>query len=103
MFATRPKRSRSGKDNQIFNPSITGAIVYDQGMQVAPYDPTYGREACKNASSEPVASGNVGAGTGTSVGKLRWLVTGTKTGAMKAGVGSARIDLGNGIIVWRYR
>lgn len=93
------KGSRSGKDKQIFNPSITGAIVYDQGMQVAPYDPKYGREAYENANSEPVTSGNVGAGTGTSVGKFRWIEGGTKTGAMKAGVGSARVDLGNGIIV----
>lgn len=93
------KGSRSGKDKQIFNPSVTGAIVYDQGMQIAPYDPIYGREAYESASSEPVTSGNVGAGTGTSVGKFRWVEGGTKTGAMKAGVGSARIDLGNGIIV----
>lgn len=93
------KGSRSGKDGQIFNPSITGAIVYDQGMQVAAYDPMYGREAYENVNSEPVVSGNVGAGTGTSVGKFRWVEDGTKTGAMKAGVGSARIDLGNGIIV----
>lgn len=93
------KGSRSGKDKQILNPSITGAIVYDQGMQIAPYDPAYGREAYENASSEPVPSGNFGAGTGTSVGKFRWVESGTKTGAMKAGVGSARIDLGNGIII----
>lgn len=91
--------SVSGKNKDIYNPSVVGAIVYDQGMQVAPYDPAYGREAYENASNEPVVSGNVGAGTGTSVGKFRWVEKGTKTGAMKAGVGSARIDLGNGIIV----
>lgn len=93
------KGSRSGSDNRIFNPSITGAVVYDQGMQIAPYDSVYGREAYENATNEPVASGNVGAGTGTSVGKFRWVENGTKTGAMKTGVGSARVDLGNGIIV----
>lgn len=93
------KGLRSGKDGQIYNPFLTGAIVYDQGMQIAPYDPAYGREAYENATSEPVVGGNVGAGTGTSIGKFRWLEGGTKTGAMKAGVGSARIDLGNGIIV----
>jgi L-aminopeptidase/D-esterase-like protein len=93
------KGSRSGSDNRIFNPSITGAIVYDQGMRIAPYDPAYGREAYENATNEPIAGGNVGAGTGTSVGKFRWVEGGTKTGAMKAGVGSARVDLGNGIIV----
>jgi L-aminopeptidase/D-esterase-like protein len=91
--------SRSGKDNTIYNPSVTGAIVYDQGMQIAPYDPKYGREAYENASAEPVQGGNVGAGTGTSVGKFRWIEGGTKTGAMKAGVGSARVDVGGGIIV----
>lgn len=91
--------SVSGKNKDIYNPSVVGAIVYDQGMQIEPYDPVYGREAYENASNEPVTSGNVGAGTGTSVGKFRWVEGGTKTGAMKAGVGSARVDLGNGIIV----
>lgn len=91
--------SRSGERDAIYSPSITGAIVYDQGMRVAPYDQKYGREAYENASSEPVKGGNVGAGTGTSVGKFRWIEGGTKTGAMKAGVGSARIDVGGGIVV----
>lgn len=93
------KGSVSGEQKQIFNPSIAGAIVYDQGMNIAPYDPAYGKEAYQNASNQPVANGNVGAGTGASVGKFRWLETGTKTGAMKAGVGSARVDVGSGIIV----
>lgn len=91
--------SRSGPVKDIYNPSITGAIVYDFGMQIAPYNPLYGREAYENASSEPVQPGNVGAGTGTSVGKFRWVEGGTKTGGMKAGVGSARIDVGGGIVV----
>lgn len=89
----------SGKNKDIYNPSIVGAIVYDMGMQVAPYDPVYGREAYENASHDPVMNGNVGAGTGTSVGKFRWVEGGTKSGAMKAGIGSTRVDLGNGIIV----
>jgi L-aminopeptidase/D-esterase-like protein len=90
----------TGRDGgDIFNPSVTGAIVYDMGMRVAAYDPSYGREACVNASKQPVPGGNVGAGTGTSVGKFRWLHEGTASGAMKAGVGSARVDAGNGIIV----
>ncbi len=91
--------SRSGADQNIYNPSITGAIVYDQGMQVASYDPKFGREAYENATKDPVQNGNVGAGTGTSVGKFRWVEQGTKTGAMKAGVGSARVDIGSGIMV----
>lgn len=88
-----------GKIGNVYNPSLTGAIVFDQGMNVAPYDPIYGKEAYMNASKEAVQSGNVGAGTGTSVGKFRWIEGGKKSGAMKAGLGSARIDLGNGIMV----
>lgn len=93
------KYGSQSANGTVFNPSIVGAIVYDQGMQVAPYEAIYGQEAYDNATSDPVRSGNVGAGTGTSVGKFRWLEGGTKTGAMKAGVGSARIDVGNGIVV----
>jgi L-aminopeptidase/D-esterase-like protein len=91
--------TRSGKGGEIFNPSITGAIVYDQGMHISPYDPIYGKEAYQNATYDAVQGGNVGAGTGTSVGKFRWVQNGTRTGAMKAGVGSARVDLGGGIVV----
>lgn len=83
----------------VYNPSVTGGIIFDQGVLVAPFDPVYGKEAYQNASQETVSSGNIGAGTGASVGKFHWLLTGTKTGAMKSGVGSARIDLGNGIVV----
>lgn len=90
---------RSGKDGQIVNPFITGAIVYDLGMQLAPYNPEYGREAYEDANNNPVTNGNVGAGTGASVGKFRWVENGTKNGSTKAGVGSARADLGNGIVV----
>jgi len=47
----------------VYNPSISGAIIFDQGMRIAPFDRVYGREAYQNLSSEPVQSGNVGAGT----------------------------------------
>ncbi len=86
-------------DVTVYNPALTGAIVYDQGMRLAPFDPKYGGEAYRNASRNPVERGNVGAGTGVSVGKFRWLEQGTLTGAMKAGVGCARVDIGGGIIV----
>lgn len=87
------------KDAAIINPNISGAIVFDQGTRIAQYDPKYGREAYDNATTDPVAAGNVGAGTGTVVGKFQWLEKGTKSGGMKTGVGNARVDLGNGIIV----
>lgn len=83
----------------LINPVISGAIVFDLGTRIARYDPKYGREAFDNLSTEPVVGGNVGAGTGTAVGKFQYLEKGTKNGGMKAGVGNARVDLGNGIIV----
>jgi len=91
--------SRSGPDGSIVNPSITGAAIYDLGMDIAPFETSYGSEAYRNASDAPVAGGNVGAGTGASVGKFLWLDQGARVGAMKGGVGSARVDLGGGIIV----
>lgn len=83
----------------IINPNISGAIVFDQGTNLGQYDPKFGREAYDNLSTDPVQAGNVGAGTGTAVGKFQWLEKGTKNGGMKTGVGNARIDLGNGIMV----
>lgn len=87
------------KDAAIINPNISGAIVFDQGTRVGQFDPIYGREAYKNLSHDPVQNGNVGAGTGTAVGKFQWLEKGTKSGGMKTGVGNARVDLKGGIIV----
>jgi L-aminopeptidase/D-esterase-like protein len=87
------------KDANIINPSLRGAIVFDLGTRIGQYDPRYGREAFDNLSTDPVACGNVGAGTGTAVGKFQYVEKGTKNGGMKAGVGSARVDLGNGIVI----
>lgn len=88
------------KMGAVYNPSITGAIIYDLGMWLAPYQAVYGREAYKNISSEPVQNGNVGAGTGAAVGGFfRNIQNGNKMPKMKAGVGSARVNLGNGIVV----
>ena len=91
--------SRSGPDGGIVNPSVTGAAIYDLGMDIAPYDAEYGAEAYRNATDAPVVGGNVGAGTGAAVGKFLWLDGGAKVGAMKGGIGSARVDVGGGIIV----
>lgn len=91
--------AKSGRDGEVVNPSVAGAAIYDLGMEVAPFSADYGREAYASASKDPVASGNVGAGTGASVGKYRWLDLGASNPAMKGGVGSARVDLGGGIVV----
>ncbi len=87
------------KDARIINPSISGAIVFDLGTHIDQYDPKYGREAFDNLSSDAVKGGNVGAGTGTAVGKFQYVEKGVKNGGMKAGVGSARVDVGGGAIV----
>lgn len=87
------------KSGKIINPNVTGAIVFDLGVNLGKFDPNCGREAVDNATTDPVARGNVGAGTGTSVGKFQYLEKGKKNGGMKASVGSAGVDLGKGIIV----
>lgn len=92
-------RGLGRKRAKTVNPSIVGAIVFDLGMFIAQYDPKYAKEAVMDASADPVEGGNVGAGAGTSVGKFQFLENGAKNGGMKAGVGSARINLPNGITV----
>ncbi|HET9947199.1 MAG TPA: P1 family peptidase [Patescibacteria group bacterium] len=87
------------KSRKIINPNLTGAIVYDLGTHIGQYDPSYAREAVENATYDEVTRGNVGAGTGTSVGKFFYEDEGKTFPGMKAGVGCARVDLGNGIIV----
>jgi len=79
-------------------PAISGAIVRDLGLEVAQFEAIYGAEAVDNLSSEPVQNGNVGAGTGTSVGKFSYTKDGLMLG-MKSGVGSSRVDLGNNVMV----
>lgn len=91
--------AKSGPSGGIANPSVAGAAIYDLGMEIAPFSADYGREAFANATAEPIASGNVGAGTGASVGKYRWLDLGASNPAMKGGVGNGRVDVGNGITV----
>jgi L-aminopeptidase/D-esterase-like protein len=91
--------AKSGPDGGIVNPSVAGAAIYDLGMEIAPFQADYGREAYAKATSRPVAAGNVGAGTGASVGKYRWTERGASNPAMKGGVGNARVDVGGGIMV----
>lgn len=87
------------RDANIINPDICGAIVFDLGTRFGQYDPKYAREAFDNLSTDSVSNGNVGAGTGTSVGTFQYLENGKKSGGMKSGIGSARVNLGGGIIV----
>lgn len=77
-------------------PIVPAAILYDLALgraDVRP-DPAMGYAACQAASSGPVTEGNVGAGCGATVGKIYGMGQ-----AMKAGLGTASIDLGGGLIV----
>lgn len=77
-------------------PIVPSAILYDLGLGRADIRPDaeMGHLACENAANGKVVEGNVGAGTGASVGKI----LGPKQ-AMKSGIGSASISMGNGLIV----
>lgn len=76
-------------------PIVPAAVIFDLacGNPVAP-DAAAGRAACLDAiagGAGPLAQGNVGAGTGATVGKARG-----RDGAIKGGLGSAsaRLPLG---------
>lgn len=77
-------------------PIVPSAILYDLNLgrtDVRP-DSAMGYRAAVSASSDVPAEGNVGAGTGASVGKM----LGPKL-AMKSGLGTASADIGSGIVV----
>ncbi len=77
-------------------PIIPSAILYDLSIGRADVRPdsAMGALAAASAVSASPAEGNVGAGTGASVGKM----FGT-TLAMKSGLGTASLDIGGGVVV----
>jgi len=77
-------------------PIVPAAILYDLAIgrpDVRP-DAEMGYRAAASASAGAIAEGNIGAGTGATVGKIFGM-----TGAMKSGIGSASLEIGGGIIV----
>lgn len=77
-------------------PIVPAAILFDLELGSAAVRPDAGMgyQACLNASRNPPMEGNVGAGTGASVGKIYGMA-----GAMKSGIGTASMDIGGGVIV----
>jgi len=77
-------------------PIVPSAILYDLNIGRADVRPdsAMGYQAAASASSEKPAEGNVGAGTGASVGKMFGINLATKSG-----VGIASMDVGGGVIV----
>lgn len=77
-------------------PIVPSAIIYDLGIgnpKIRP-DAEMGFQACENASKTKPAEGNVGCGTGASVGKILGM-----SQAMKSGVGTSSREIGNGAII----
>lgn len=77
-------------------PIVPSAILYDLSLGHADVRPdsAMGAQAAASATKNRPAEGNVGAGTGASVGKM----FGTSL-AMKSGLGTASMDIGGGVIV----
>src|SRR3989475_8633813 len=80
------KRGVGFRVGEAIVPIVPAAIIFDLsvGSPRARPTPAMARRACRAASHRPVEQGNVGAGTGASVGKLRGIER-----AMKSGLGSA--------------
>jgi len=74
-------------------PIVPGAVLFDLAVGDPSVRPNaeMGYRACENASHGKIAEGNVGAGTGATVGKI----FGMKR-AMKSGIGTASVDIGGG-------
>jgi len=77
-------------------PIVPAAILFDLDLGRADRRPdaAMGYAAASTASPGLVAEGNVGAGTGASVGKVFG-----KPGAMKSGLGTSSLEIGGGVVV----
>jgi len=77
-------------------PIVPSAILYDLNIGRADVRPdsAMGYRAAAAASSEAPSEGNVGVGTGATVGKMFGM-----TLAMKSGLGTASMNIGGGILV----
>jgi L-aminopeptidase/D-esterase-like protein len=76
-------------------PHVPGAFIFDLNVGDGRARPTreMGMEAAASAAAGPVAEGNVGAGTGASVGKVHRIAR-----AMRGGLGSASRRLGEVVV-----
>ncbi len=86
-----------GFDMQVARvPIVTAAILFDLSVGSATVRPgsMEGYRACEAASGDSPTQGNVGAGTGATVGKALG-----PTFAMKGGLGSASVRLAGGAVV----
>jgi L-aminopeptidase/D-esterase-like protein len=77
-------------------PIVPAAIVYDLAFNASAVYPTDADAyaACESASGEESGRGNIGAGTGCTVGKLLGFVN-----ASRGGLGQASVTLPGGVVV----
>jgi L-aminopeptidase/D-esterase-like protein len=78
-------------------PIVPAAILFDLGVGERPDvrpGTACGYDAARSATDGPVLEGSVGAGAGATVGKLAG-----RERAMKGGIGTAAIELPNGMVV----
>ena len=77
-------------------PIVPSAILFDLGIGDSKIRPTAenGYQACKYASGDPVEQGCIGAGTGATVAKTQGAEK-----SVKSGLGSASVNLGDGLLV----
>jgi L-aminopeptidase/D-esterase-like protein len=77
-------------------PIVPAAVLFDLAIGNADIRPDaeMGYQAAASASTENTEVGNLGAGTGATVGKILGMQN-----AMKAGLGTVSIEIGGGVIV----
>lgn len=77
-------------------PIVPAAVLFDLGIGDPAIRPNaeMGYQACQNATAGVFETGNIGAGTGATVGKIFGMGQ-----AMKSGIGSASVEIGGGVIV----
>jgi L-aminopeptidase/D-esterase-like protein len=78
-------------------PIVPSAILFDLGVGGRPEirpGASCGYDAARAATDGPISEGSVGAGAGATVGKIRG-----RERAMKGGIGTAAIELSNGLVV----
>lgn len=77
-------------------PIVPAAVIFDLaiGNPMVRPDSEMGYTACHKAGNQKPMEGNHGAGTGATVGKIFGFPR-----AMKSGIGTASISIGNGVVV----
>jgi L-aminopeptidase/D-esterase-like protein len=77
-------------------PIVPSAVIYDLSVGRADIRPdaVMGYQACMNSTTTRPEEGNVGAGTGATVGKILGMQQ-----AMKSGIGTASLEISEGVII----